>query len=466
MNTQPAPCFDNDIWYLDTLGIPIEYYKYSYSKSINFSNITHPWLNKRFKEYILFLIQQNYAISGILSKISYMAHFNKFIELKHIMNLKNFTHKDTPEFIHFINSIHSTTHFISSNLFLLSQFIEWGAWMYPEEFPVTKVIYRADQPKKIRKEPKYYTKTELEKIKSVLRYTDKMTARLTLIMMYHGLRFADITKTFINIGGQSCLTQNSDGQYIFSYYISKTNRYNRIPVSEGIAKIIQAQINSTKHKFGNNCNILFAFEKDKIYVYICYKKKMDLLFKSHNITYDDGRPLRINTRLFRSSYATELINAGASPDTVRAMLGHKEITTQTHYARIHGKTMLSLLTPMTNQDNDLIARIGNVTESMCHVPDDYSDFIPLPNGACTCNGNCPHQNACYTCNFYVPQKRYLPTYKLQLDQAELAISEAKKYNHTTFIEKNVTLCNALKTIISTLEVSDETGQDGRIPEDP
>lgn len=459
MTAIPVTQFDNDIWYLDRIRIPMDYSKYSYRKSINFSRITHPWLNVMAKDYILYLIKQKKSISTLLYTIVGFQYLNTFVQLEHFGNFKDFTHKDTLKYIRYLNMLRPTSHFLIRHITILSQFTQWGMWTHPDQFPSLPVTKHTDLPKTVRKEPEYYSETEMERIKSILPYADKITARITLIMMYHGLRFSDIAMTPITIGGHSCLTQTPEHKYIFEYYMSKTDRYNRIPVSDAIAKVIQIQIDSTRRKFGNDCNILFAFGKNRGYIYDNYEKKINHFAKKFKLTYDDGRPLIINARLFRKTYATKLINGGASPDTVRAMLGHKGVTVQNHYTAIHGKTMVELLAPMTKQDNDLILNIGKITESMCHVPDDYSDFIPLPNGACTCAGDCSHQNACYTCPFYVPQKDYLSIYKLQLEQAELAIKEAQKYNHKTFMEKNAVLRNALKKIINSLEKNDETGQD-------
>lgn len=458
MTALPIKCFDEDKWYLKNLSILTNYDTYNDIKSLNFKHISHPWLKIIVKKYILFLIKNKHTIVYVNSTLCYLQYLNNFIETLHINDIRNFTHKNTLDYIQFLNITHPTSYFLTRNLQILSKFSKWGAWSYPEQFPSEPVVKTCDYPKRVHKEPEYYTENEIEKIKSILPFTDKMTARMTLIMIYHGLRYSDISKTPITIGGHSCLIQNSDHQYIFEYFMSKTRRYNRIPVPEAIAKIIQIQIDSTKRKYGNDCNILFATDINKTYIRRIYDYRVNALAKKYKLTYDDGRPLRINTRMFRSTYATKLINAGVSPDTVRTLLGHKSVTVQNHYATIHGETMISLLTPLTKQDNNLILNIGNITESMCHIPDDYRDFIPLPNGSCTCAGDCNHQNACYTCSFYIPQKDFLPTYKLQLEQAELAIEEARKYNHTAFMEKNTALRNVLKSIISALEAeNNETG---------
>lgn len=460
----PAYTYDDDILSLEDLHDLQDYAHYN--KHIYFSKLTHPWFKPMAKDYLCYLKNQQRSIGTLLSYMKQLVHLDAFLQLKKFPNMRTFNHNDTLSYIHYLNTLRPNAYFITRHISNLSCFTQWGAWFYPNDFPSQPIIEPSDRPKIVRREPRYYTKEDIKKIKSVLPYTDKITARITLVMIHTGARFGDIARTPLNIAGRSCLTQTPDGQYIFEIYMSKTKRYNRIPVQQSVAQLIQAQINSTIKKYGNDCKCLFATSKTKGYYYDRYTYKMRNLVKKYNLTSDDGKPLQINTRLFRSTLATNLINNEVSPDVVRSVLGHKTVYTQMHYATIHGATMLKYLAPLTNQDNELIKNIGNITESMCHIPDDFTDFIPLPNGSCTHAGDCPHQNACYTCSFYVPQKKFLPTYKLQLEQAELAIAEAQKYNHTAFLEKNKALRNSLITLIKTLEDFDETGQHDKLSEEP
>ena len=78
MTAIPVTQFDNDIWYLDRIRIPMDYSKYSYRKSINFSRITHPWLNVMAKDYILYLIKQKKSISTLLYTIVGFQYLNTF----------------------------------------------------------------------------------------------------------------------------------------------------------------------------------------------------------------------------------------------------------------------------------------------------------------------------------------------------------------------------------------------------
>ena len=266
--------FNDDKWYLDDLTIPTDYSKYSYAKSITFERINNPWLKHMVKEYIISQIYRNVSISSILSKTRSFTYLDTFMEIEKFHNMQNFTHQDTLAYIRFLNSVRPSTPFLKRHISILSVFTQWGMWKYPEQFPKLPVTRISDLPKSVRKEPEYYTENEMVKIKSVLPFTDKMTARMTLIMMYHGLRFSDISRTPITIGEQSCLTETSDHQYIFEYYMSKTKRYNRIPVSKTIAEIIKIQIESTRRKYGEDCNILFATDKYKGYIYANYSSKM------------------------------------------------------------------------------------------------------------------------------------------------------------------------------------------------
>ena len=167
---------------------------------------------------------------------------------------------------------------------------------------------------------------------------------------------------------------------------------------------------------------------------------------------DNGQPLQFVVRKFRRTYASNLANNGIEADTIRALLGQKSLGVQfKHYVVIHSETMLQHLEPILQRDDNIIRNLGNIDHNMIATPDSFNEFIPLPNGACTCGGNCPHQNACYTCPFYQPMKEYLPVYKMQLANVEDAMNAAKAGKHTSYYNKNIALRAALTKIIESLD---------------
>lgn len=459
---------NKDIWRVEELG----FYKNNFNthKTINFSKIKHPWLKAVTKKLVFFLLKNNSSVSNALSKIGTMVYVGTFMIKQNYYDLSEFNHRDTRKYIAYLNSMRSSAWFLIRHLSNLNVLLTWGAIYDSDEFPDHPVILPEDRPKKVKKEPKFYTENEIEKIKSILPFVDPIVARITLIMIHCGLRFADVVQTPIVVANHSCITMTEDqGVYVYEYYMPKVQRYNRIPVQELIAKVILTQIRKSKEKFGDDCVYVFARSKTEPLSISTYYSKLKSVIRSHNVLNDSGEPFRFSTRMFRSTFATKLLNSGVSPDTVRTMLGHKNVYTQNHYAAIHSKMMVEMLAPMIEQDNLLIANIGHTDLSMHIVPDDFTDFVPLPNGSCTCAADCPHLNACYTCNFYVPSAEFLSTYKLQLEQAELAIAQAKKYGHEKFMNKNITLKEALTGIIRKLEEDEvediyETGQDVSISE--
>ena len=388
----PLNLTQNDIWEIDKIPNIGPDFEHTYHNTISFTKIEHAWLNTTIKKYILFKLVNGFSYGTISNTINYMINFSQFLVAQKLHDLRNATHNDIRKYIAFLRKHKRKEIFVQKSLSILNTFLEWGAWSYPTEFPPIPIIHMEDRPKIVRKEPKYYSENEIAQIKSVLPYADKMTARITLVMLHCGLRFQDAAKIQININGHNCLSDN--GYPILEYYMPKVRRYNRIPIPTAIAKIIKSQMAESKQKYGETCVYLFAKNEKQHYNITLYRNHMNRLFIRHNLTANDGTPLRLYTRLFRKTYATNLINNSIDTDTIRAMLGHKNVYTQNHYATIHSKTMVELLAPLTKQDNDLIANIGHISTDMLYVPDDYSDFIPLPNGSCSCAGDCNHQNAC------------------------------------------------------------------------
>ncbi len=421
-------------------------------KTINFTPYTHSWLKEKIKEYLYTRIQQGESLTTINNHINNTKQLNNYLLKENLTDMKNFSHKDTLKYIETINQNVPSSTYIQRHLYELRNFCNWGSLMYPEEFPNKEIVKKSDIPKNVLKEPAIYSPAELERLNKLLPELPQIAARATILMEYCGLRFSDLQTTPIMINDQLCIEETKEHKYIFQYYMRKTRRYNRQPVSNEIAELIMEQIHYSKKKYGEDCKFLFAEGKNSGYrrtTYTSATKKITAKFKPLS---DSGQPLTFTTVKFRHTYATRLANKGVDAETIRAMLGQKSIDVQMkHYVTIHSSTMAKHLKPILEQDDNIIRNIGKISESMITLTDNFNDFIPLPNGACSYKGKCKHLNACYSCPFYRPLAEYLPVYELQLANIETAMKEAQKNKHTKFYQKTKSLYNALTSIIKKLK---------------
>lgn len=444
--------FDRDIWKASNLPFVKTEAMLHTRVNLNFACFNHEWLKLKIKYYVLDCIQKGESFASIKNKFKSFKKLNKFMTIQCFANLSAFSHVDTLNYKIFLNKQGISSDYLYRHLSNLRSFCEWGFWAYPNDFPASEVVKKTDMPKTVSKEPKIYSATELERLNRLLPKLPKIAARATVLMEYCGLRFSDLGTTPILIDGHSCLTETPEHQYIFQYYMRKEDRYNRQPVPKEIAKVIMEQIQDSQKRYGKNCKFIFAESEKYGYKWENYIRTTAKITTKFKPLTDNGNPLRFMPHTFRRTYASMLANNGIDADTIRALLGQKSLGVQfKHYVTIHSDTMSQYLKPILDQDDALIRNIGHVDTAMLVPPDNFNDFIPLPNGACTCGGDCPHQNTCYTCPFYQPMKKYLPIYQMQLAHTEDAIKAAADGKHTAYYEKMIVLRDSLQKIIDKVE---------------
>lgn len=437
-----------DQWRLADLPVISEETKLKSNRTINFSCFTHPWLKTKIKHYSYYCIQKGESIESIKNKYKSFKKLDQFLRENGFSDLSNFSHADVLNYIKCINTQGTSSSYLYRHLSNLRLFCEWGFWAFPDDFPNSEIVKKTDMPKTVSKEPKIYSANEIERLNRLLPELPLIAARATLLMEYCGLRFSDLSTTPILIEGHLCITETTDGKSIFEYYMRKSRRFNRQPISKEMADLIKEQIQNSKSLYGEDCKYIFAEGKNYGYKIENYRHSTQMVTAKFKPVTDNGEPLRFMPHTFRRTYASKLANSGVDADTIRALLGQKSLDVQMkHYVTIHSETMSKQLEPLLKQDEALIKNLGRIDMNMIMPPDNFSDFIPLPNGSCSCGGDCPNQNACYLCPFYLPMKDYIPVYQIQLARAEEAIEAAKAGKHTSYYNKMVALRDSLKNII-------------------
>lgn len=437
-----------DVWRLADLPIVAEEKKLKSNRTLNFSCFSHEWLKSQIKQYTYYCIQKGESVESIKNKLKSFRILDQFLQKNKFSDLSNFNHENTLDYIKYINIRKTSSSYLYRHLSNLRLFCEWGFYAFPEHFPNSEIVKRTDMPKTVSKDPKIYSASEIDRLNRLLPELPIMAARATLLMEYCGLRFSDLATTPILIDGHPCITKTADSKNIFEYYMRKSRRFNRQPVPKEIADLIMDQIQDSKKMYGEDCKYVFAEGKNYGYKSANYRQSTHKVTVKFKPVTDNGEPLRFIPHTFRRTYASKLANSGVDADTIRALLGQKSLDVQMkHYVTIHSETMSKQLEPLLKQDEALIKNLGRIDMNMIMTPDNYSDFIPLPNGACACGTDCPHQNTCYTCPFYKPMKDYIPVYQIQLARAEEAMEAAKAGKHTSYYNKMVALRDALKNII-------------------
>jgi len=156
-----------------------------------------------------------------------------------------------------------------------------------------------------------------------------------------------------------------------------------------------------------------------------------------------------------------MINSGVPQHIIQRYLGHETPAMTSVYAHIHDQTLKKEIAKY--HDSRVINVAGEVVESKTPELDNDLDLHllkkkvlaqSLPNGSCArpiVLGECPHANACLTCDDFRTTIEFLDQHKAQLEETEKLVQNAEEKGWKRHEEINTKVRDNLNKIITTLE---------------
>lgn len=448
-----------DIWDVRNLGIKYDTAVSRKRYTVNFTCIKQPWLKIIVKEYVYYRLQCR-TVASVLDDLKSLRIFSEFLDCSYseIKSLSEINRNIIEDYFSFLNSKGFVTTTYNHRVSALRTFFNVGNMMDLDGVPSKPLIMYSDYRKTVHKFPKYFSYNELKQMNDHIGDLPIQIGRIFFVLENCGMRVSDICSSTIYIGKQYCLEKNSDNEYIFTYYMPKTRKYNTIPITEIVGNVIEEAIADSKRQYGPECKYIFAASKDTPIGVETFSLQMNNMSSKFNLKKDDGTPLRIKGHTFRGTLATQYANCGIGMDVIRMMLGQEKIGVLKHYVTIHSDTMISYMKPILDKCNNMIKNIGNET-----ILEDESatepSLIPLPNGRCSkdiSTGICTHADTCYSCRMFHPSIEYIEIYKKQLQDAENNISIAELHGYDRIKEINMTTRDNILKILKLIgEIDNE-----------
>lgn len=204
----------------------------------------------------------------------------------------------------------------------------WFTYMRRQGWVQKDVMAKVSTPKRPQAKPIFFREKEVEKIYNASLFPDDFEGerdKLLLRILYEtGIRRSEavgLTEGCVDLGNL-CIK-----------VLGKRNKERIIPIEEELAQGIRTYLDR-KHQLPQYDDHLFvnangnAVNQHKVYSIV--KKYMSLLSNAE----------RISPHIFRHTFATQMLNEGASINAIKELLGHESITTTeiyTHVTREHLK---------------------------------------------------------------------------------------------------------------------------------
>lgn len=438
--------FEKDIWDIRNLSLVVNNDKSSPRYMINFERISQNKLKLLAKKFIYHRLS-NISLSKCHKDLTAIILLSNFLEERYpdMQTLNGLDRMVIEDFIGFVKTeMHYKRNTAADRIGSIKIFFQVCQLMNWEGAPKEELIFRSDYSKRHRSQPKYYTDDELKNINMHLDKLPIQIARMFFVIESLGIRLGELCKLAVN-----CLEEDTKGEAVLSYFQTKTNKHNKIPINEEVKKTIEEAIKYSKKRYGENIKYVFSNDLNTPISGQLFNKHLNELSYENNILNRNGELLRISGSKFRGTVSTRYANLGLDYNIIMKLLGQSTPGILKHYVEIHDITVLNAMESIIEEQDELIINIGN-NEKINIAKKEEKSLLSLSNGYCTKSikeGKCVHANACYNCQMFKPDIRYLHLYKHHLREAQKNVKIAEINKFERILQMNKDLENNLIKII-------------------
>ena len=441
--------FSDDAWDIRKTPFKDKIPMYRPRYIITFSKIKQPNIKDTAKRFIYHKL----AIREISTCQDYLKSINLFSEFlwsRHyeIHHLAEVTRAVMEEFLLYVHEQEQLCERTKGyRIGKLREFLDACILLDLPEQPERRLILDSDYHAHIKPMPKFFTEDELRQFNQNAYKLPLTIARMLLVIETVGMRISELSAL-----KSDCLSEDSEGNPVLTYYQYKTKKVNRVPISHELRECIQNEINDARAIHGEHAKYVFYSSTGNPVSVETFQRYLNVLSKENGFIDRAGRPLRVKSHSFRATVATSYMNIGVDPNVIRMMIGQADIRSLQYYAEASEERVHHAMAPIIEQQNEMIRSIGSGAALSLEANEDR--LRPLCNGECMKKEGCDHFNACYSCAMFKPKAECIAIYKFQLQRAEESIALAKSNGMTRLLEINEDLRDNLVKIIRSINADE------------
>jgi integrase len=333
---------------------------------------------------------------------------------------------------------------------LLNDIAEWG---WPEA-PKRRLVFRSDIPKLPRALPRYLTPDLDRHLTQALQaWPERLPADALLLQRATGLRIGELVDLELD-----CVHEIPGQGAWLKVPLGKLNTERMVPLDEETVALIDRIVahrspgRPLPHpRTARPTDFLFTHHGRRLTVY----HLRDVLTR---VTTDAGLP-HITPHQLRHTYATALVNAGVSLQSLMALLGHVSAEMSLRYGRLFDATVRTeyerALTAAKAHLGTLPTEPPQGRVSLPIVDGDWKDApavkARLAGGFCIraqVQGPCAYANICEHCPNFRTDTGYLPILAAQRADTETLARDAEARGWTGEAERHRRLIARLDAHIS------------------
>lgn len=335
-------------------------------KTLDFSIIKNPVTMKNVQDFCLHKLHA-ITFNAVYAYLFDIKLFIRWLDENHPLNKLSDLTRDILEeyFIWVRTSSGYNSHKANVSILNLKVFLDWGQLLEKKDMPDQPLIMRNDYVLKTKKESRYLTDSEVKGLLNVLPQMPKLYGRMVYCLLFLGMRFSELAKLDVN-----AIKKNDDDTYYLDLWQYKTQAVNEKPVFENTLKIMAAEIERNKKRFGeDNVKYVFVTDQNTPVANGTLNDNINKVLTKNNVLGRDGKILHVTTHRFRATVATNLISEGVSVDVAAQLLGQTTLSSLSHYATVANDVVKEQLKPRLEKDEMLIRNIGKGKDMAEVIPE-------------------------------------------------------------------------------------------------
>lgn len=332
----------------------------------------------------------------------------------------------------------------------LTEITEWG-W---EEAPPRRLVFSSDVPRLPRPLPRYLPPDADRRLGQALEDSpNRLAADALLLARGCGLRIGELLDLELD-----CVHEVWGQGSWLKVPLGKLDTERMVPLDEETLALVD-RIVATRSpgrpvahpRTGRPADFLFTHHGRRL--------------SQHALRTELTRAARVagvghvTPHALRHTYATALVNAGVSLQSLMALLGHVSAEMSLRYARLFDATVRAEYERALELAK---TRLGPIPAGRTRLPmltDGNWQEAPavkarLAGGFCLrapAQGACPYANICETCDNFVPGPEHLPTLRDQLSDIRQLRADAGQRGWADELKRHDRVANALEHHCNRLE---------------
>jgi integrase len=321
--------------------------------------------------------------------------------------------------------------------------------------------YRGEIPHRRSALPRFideFVMGQLEDQRNLDRLPDLTTQTAVVILIETGLRSVDCLRLAFDP-----VTVDEAGAPYLRFFNHKLTREAIIPISQQLLEQIRRQQQDLTERFPARPPILLPRPRANpdgtlAFQWSALNQRLRRWAVECDIRDATGQPVRVTAHQFRHTVGTRMINNEVPLETVQYMLDHASPEMTVRYATVKRETLrreweryqerINVRGEIVRLDPD--GPLGDAAwakENLARAKQ------TLPNGYCglPLQQQCPHPNACLTCDNFLTTAEFLPTHVEQLKRTRQLQADARERGNERIVEMNEPVRLNLVRIIDGLQ---------------